>query len=152
MPVLGRPGPGGAGAATVKHSEVALVCAAAVKTPVLATSGAYSVRQQYLPGELVAVVGLDVARPATNGLVDPTWVPPLVQPDDFVWPGAHKKNLTVPVGTGPAPPLPMFTESVAEVPGVIVTCRGALVLVITGSRHERKLSGPAKSLSPEVND
>lgn len=136
MPVLGRPGPGGAGAATVKHSEVALVCAAAAKTPVLATSGAYSVRQQYLPGELVAVVGSDVAAPATNGLVDPTWAPPLGHPLVVVWAGAQRKKVTPPVGTGPAPPVPMVTESVAEVPGVAVTGPGALVLMITGSRHE----------------
>src|SRR5258708_39588959 len=74
MPVLGRPGPG---AATAKHSEVALVCADAAKTPVLAMSGAYSGRQQYWPGEGGGVGGAEVAAPGTKGRAGPTCAAPL---------------------------------------------------------------------------
>src|SRR5258708_29626532 len=86
-PVLGRPGPAGtmgAAAATEKHSDVALVCVAAANTPVAATSGVYSVRQQYLPSELVAVVGSDVAAPPTSGLAAPTRAPPAGHPGTVV--------------------------------------------------------------------
>src|SRR5712692_3134202 len=103
-------------------------------------------------GEVVAVVGSDVAVPASNGLAEPTWAPPLVHPPAVVWAGAQRKKVTVPVGTGPAPPLPMVTESVAETPGAAPVPPGALVLEVAGSRHERNATGPAKSLRPDVND
>src|SRR5260370_35309825 len=102
MPVLGRAGPG---AATAKHSEVALVCADAAKTPVLATSGAYSVRQQYWPGEVVAVVGPEVAAPATKGLADPTWAPPRGHPPAVARAGRTCEKVSFPVGAGPQPPV-----------------------------------------------
>src|SRR5579859_591211 len=146
-PVLGSPGV----AATPKHSDVALVCVAGVKMPALPLPGEYTVRQQYVPGVVVALVGSDVAAPAARALAAPTCVPPAGQPPVVVWPGAHRKNVTVPVGTGPAPPLPTTTESLAALPGATVEA-GALLLLIAGSRHERRPTGPAKSLRSEVND
>src|SRR6266567_4158638 len=62
------------------------------------------------------------------------------------------KNVTEPVGAGPAPPLPTVTESVAAVPGETPLPVGELLLDCTAVRHEWKDTGPAKSFRSEVND
>ena len=62
------------------------------------------------------------------------------------------ENVTEPVGAGPAPPLPTVTESVAAVPGETPLPVGELLLDCTAVRQEWNGIGPAKSLSPELND
>src|SRR5438045_8283127 len=104
--------------------------------PVLARSGAYSVRQQYLPNVLVALLGSEVAFPATSVLATPTCTPPLGHPPAVVWVGSHRKKVTEPVGCSPAPPLATFTASVADAPGLTLLLRGELLELRAGVRHE----------------
>src|SRR6266851_5807020 len=146
-PVFGRPAP-----ATPKHSVVVLVCTPGAKTPVLAASGVNTVRQQYLPIAVVADVGSEVALPAISVLTAPTCVPPEGQLPPVSCEGPQMKNVTEPVGAGPAPPLPTVTESVTAVPGETPLPVGELLLDCAAVRQEWNEIGPAKSSSAELND
>ena len=60
--------------------------------------------------------------------------------------------MTLPVGAGPAPPLPTLTVSRGAVPGEAPAPEGLDVLDSAGSRQDVSGIGPVKSLRPAVND
>src|SRR5438477_11018754 len=93
----------------------------------------------------------DVAVPAVKVFDAPTCEPPLGQPAAVDCPGPHRKNVAEPVGTGPAPPLPMVSVSLATEPGAAPGPDGADALSSAGSRHERSGTGPVKSFSQAVD-
>lgn len=119
--------------------------------PASVGSGVYTVRQQYLPLAWRGGLGSDVAAPATMVFAAPTWLPPETQPPAVTWAALHRKNVIVPIGSSPAPPLLTATVSVAVEPAGTPAPLGELLLAVAGSLQELNPNGPAKSLTLAVN-
>src|SRR5689334_11983621 len=119
--------------------------------PARVGSGVYTVRQQYLPLNWRGELGSEVAEPATMAFATPTWLPPETHPPAVTCAPLHRKNVIVPIGSSPAPPLVTTTVSVAVVPAATPAPPGELLLDVAGSLQELKPNGPAKSLTLAVN-
>src|SRR5260370_1998039 len=145
-PFSGAPVLGSVAATTAKHSEVAFVCVAGANTPVLPASGAYTLRQQYMPAAELTGVGSEVAAPATSVLTAPTCAPPAGQPAAVTAAGPQREKVMLPVGAGPAPPVGTLAASAAVSPGATVVPAGAVLVAVAGSRHRRHAAGPSESL------
>jgi len=91
----------------------------------------YSARQQYLPTALVFDVASEVAAPATNVFVAPTFVPAEPsQPPAVISFGWQRKKFTVPPGVPKSPDA--VKPSVTLVPGTTLPPVGDDVVARTG--------------------
>src|SRR5882762_8510202 len=118
----------------------------------ISASGTYPARQQYLPGAVSAgpLTLAEVALPATTAVAPPTCVPPVGHPAGVTWPGAHRKNDTVPVGTGRVPTAVTDATSCWADPGATSEPPGVAVVVIGGGGQVLNCP-PAKSFSVAVS-